>query len=52
MYKYKNSKNSKSSCCPMGTLHDGLVQCYWFGVVKLDDCRKCTVRKDKQKVKK
>ena len=51
MYKYKNSKK-RETCCPMGTLHDGVVDCYWFGTVKLSECGKCEVRKDKQKIKK
>lgn len=50
---YKMKVNSRDvSCCPMGTMHDGLVECYWFGVVKLDECAKCTVRKDKAIIKK
>ena len=52
MYKYKKSNKNDISCCPMGTLHDGIIECYWFGNVKLSDCRNCTVRKDKQKIKK
>lgn len=50
MYKFK--KNSDVSCCPMGSMHDGIVECYWFGVVRLSDCAKCDVRKDKKFVKK
>lgn len=53
MIMYKFSKNKKNmSCCPMGSLHDGIVECYYFGIVKLEDCSKCTVRKDKKIVKK
>lgn len=52
MYKYKSRKNVSGSCCPMGTLHDGIVECYWFGTVKLSECRTCTIRKDKEKIKK
>lgn len=36
----------------MGSMHDGVVDCYWFGIVKLSDCQKCTVRKDNKKIKK
>ena len=52
MYKYKQSNEKNVSCCPMGTRHDGLVECYWFGTVKIDECLTCKVRKDKQKIKK
>ena len=52
MFKYKNSNKKNVSCCPMGTMHDGIIECYWFGIVKITDCRNCTVRKDKQKIKK
>ena len=52
MYKYKNSKSNENSCCPMGNMHDGIVECYWFGVVKLEECSNCIVRKDKLKIKK
>lgn len=49
MYKYKGNSESKDlSCCPMGSLRDSnVVDCYYYGLVKLDDCSKCTVRKDK-----
>ena len=51
MYKFvKNKKNI--SCCPMGTLNNGIVECYYFGIVKIEECGKCTVRKDKNIVKK
>ena len=52
MYKYKKSNGKNLSCCPMGTMHDGLVECYWFGTVKLYDCRNCIVRKDRKKISK
>ena len=52
MYKFKNENQENWTCCPMGTLHDNVVECYWFGNVKLSECRTCTVRKDKQKIKK
>ena len=52
MYKYKNNKDDLS-CCPMGSYRgNDVVECYWFGNVKLNDCQTCTVRKDKQKIKK
>ena len=48
MRKMRLDKQSKSKgCCPMGFMHDGVVECYWFGVVSLTDCAECTVRKDK-----
>ena len=54
MYKYKNNKNNGNlSCCPMGSYRgNDVVECYWFGNVTLGDCQTCTVRKDKQKIKK
>ena len=48
---YKMRKNNVT-CCPMGHMHDGIVECYWFGVVTLKDCAKCEVRKDKKMIKK
>lgn len=53
MYKYKTSKNSVDwICCPMGTLKNGVVDCYYFGVVKISECNGCTVRKDNKIVRK
>ena len=49
---YKMRKKSNVRCCPLGTMHDGVVDCYWFGVVTLNECAKCTVRKDKNIVRK
>lgn len=50
MYKYKNKKQLIN--CPMGTLCDGLVDCYWFGKVTLMDCEKCTHRTDNKFINK
>lgn len=54
MYKFKGNKRDVSlSCCPMGFYRgNDVVECYWFGNVTLNDCQICTVRKDKQKIKK
>ena len=49
---YKMRKKSNVRCCPLGSMHDGVVDCYWFGVVSLNECAKCTVRKDKNIVRK
>lgn len=51
MYRINRSK-SNYSCCPFGYQHDGLVNCYYFGNVTLEYCSKCTVRKDKNIVRK
>lgn len=48
---YKMRKNNVT-CCPLGSMHDGVVECYWFGVVTLKDCARCTVRKDKNMIRK
>lgn len=49
---YRMRRKSNVRCCPLGTMHDGVVDCYWFGVVSLKECAKCTVRKDKNMIRK
>ena len=48
---YKMRKDNVS-CCPMGHMHDGVVECYYYGVVTLKECSECSVRKDKNIVRK
>ena len=52
VFMYKMGKKNNERCCPLGTMHDGVVECYWFGVVTLKDCAECSVRKDKNIVRK
>ena len=52
MYKFKRNNHIKGSCCPLGTMHDNIVECYWFGVVTLKDCAKCSVRNDNVRISK
>ena len=36
-------------CCPMGTLrNDGVVECYWYGVVTTSFCKKCMIENGKE----
>ena len=53
IFMYKYNKNKKVKCCPMGNDRgNGVVDCYWFNLVTLKDCAKCTVRKDKNMIRK
>ena len=52
MYRHKSNEHKQWVCCPMGTLHDNIVECYYYGVVKIDECENCKVRKDAKKIKK
>lgn len=49
MYRMKKRKDNVS-CCPLGCMHDGIVECEWYGLVTLKDCAECIVRKDKSVV--
>lgn len=50
---YKFNKSEKVYCCPMGTHRgNGVIECYWYNLVTLEDCARCEVRKDKKSIKK
>ena len=41
----KTNKYIKWKPCPMGYIHDEIIECYYFGLVKIVDCNKCFYRK-------
>lgn len=43
--KKSHINNEIWNTCPMGFFHDGLIECYYFGIVKIKDCNKCNYRK-------
>lgn len=30
--------------CPMGTMTDNKIECYYFGIVEIKDCNRCKTR--------
>ena len=44
--KYNYKDDIKWNCCPMGTMHDGIIECYYYGIVKIKECNKCSYRKN------
>lgn len=38
-------KSENWNPCPMGTLFNDRIECYYFGITEIKDCNKCDHRK-------